>query len=173
MENKRYRLLGADGRTYESETRGKFGGHSRTRVYGTETCSSALRALAKRYRVFFAAGYRRAPRVCATSISSGSAQETTASPCENGCAVVNRGATAQLPFLLHVAVEPRVVTSRSLPDESRTTHHRKKRATGTAPWRARCTHVRRSCRRDTGGSGPGSRVNHHPRWGRSRRPGTA
>lgn len=65
---KRYRLLGADGCTYESDTPGLMGGNRRLRIYGRLTCPSALAALARgyaRHRVFIAdeataisAGYR-------------------------------------------------------------------------------------------------------------------
>jgi len=52
-------LFGADGRTYESPTKGLFGGHARTKIYGRLDCPSALRAIKRaqtyqRYRVFFA-----------------------------------------------------------------------------------------------------------------------
>jgi methylphosphotriester-DNA--protein-cysteine methyltransferase len=64
-----YTLLGADGRPYESEAPGTFGGHRRSRIYGRLDCPSALRVIARggyvRHRVFFAdeatavaAGYR-------------------------------------------------------------------------------------------------------------------
>lgn len=64
-----YRLLGADGRTVESDVQGTLGGNSRNHVYGRLDCKVALAALPKgiyqRYRVFFAdqatavaAGYR-------------------------------------------------------------------------------------------------------------------
>jgi hypothetical protein len=64
-----YTLLGANGRPYVSPTRGTFGGHRRTKLYGRLDCVSARRALdAGGYatdRVFFAdeptavaAGYR-------------------------------------------------------------------------------------------------------------------
>jgi methylphosphotriester-DNA--protein-cysteine methyltransferase len=70
-----YTLLGADGRPYESDVRGKWGGHRRTRVYGRLDCPSALRAIARggyvRHRVFFAdeataiaAGYRPCAVCC-------------------------------------------------------------------------------------------------------------
>jgi methylphosphotriester-DNA--protein-cysteine methyltransferase len=62
-------LIGADGRPFQSEVRGAFGGHRRSRIYGRLDCPSALRALARggyaRWRVFFldepaavGAGYR-------------------------------------------------------------------------------------------------------------------
>jgi methylphosphotriester-DNA--protein-cysteine methyltransferase len=64
-----WRLIGADGRAYDSDRPGTLGGHRRSRIYGRLDCRSALRALAKglyrRHRVFFAdetaalaAGYR-------------------------------------------------------------------------------------------------------------------
>ena len=64
-----YRLVGPDGLTYDSPTRGTLGGHRKTRVYGRLDCPGALRALARgpyaKHRVFFAdepsaiaAGYR-------------------------------------------------------------------------------------------------------------------
>jgi hypothetical protein len=53
-----YTLLGADGRPYDSPTRGTLGGHRRSRLYGRLDCPSALRAIARggyvRHRVFFA-----------------------------------------------------------------------------------------------------------------------
>lgn len=63
-----YRLLGADGESFLSETPGRFGGNRRLKIYGRLDCPSARRALARGYakrRVFFAdeataiaAGYR-------------------------------------------------------------------------------------------------------------------
>lgn len=64
-----YRLLGADGKTYESTTPGLLGGHRKLKIYGRLDCPSALRYIAKgqyvKYRVFFkdeetaiAAGFR-------------------------------------------------------------------------------------------------------------------
>lgn len=65
---KRYRLLGPDGRTYESATPGTLGGNFKAKIYGRLDCSSAIKALPRGYsqhRVFFAdevaavaAGYR-------------------------------------------------------------------------------------------------------------------
>jgi len=67
---KLFRLIGADGAVYSSETKGTFGGHRKTRVYGALDCKAASRAIAKgvqyeKARVFFAneadaraAGYR-------------------------------------------------------------------------------------------------------------------
>ena len=68
---KTYKLLGADGKTYESETPGTLGGNSKLKIYGRLDCWSALSTI-KRFpgsyeksRVFFAdektalaAGYR-------------------------------------------------------------------------------------------------------------------
>jgi methylphosphotriester-DNA--protein-cysteine methyltransferase len=62
-------LKGPDGRDYDSNQPGAFGGHRRTRIYGQLDCPAALRAIARggyvRDRVFFlneeharAAGYR-------------------------------------------------------------------------------------------------------------------
>lgn len=69
MENKKYKLIGADGKQYLSDTPGTFGGHRKLKIYGRLDCPSALRYIAKgqyvKYRVFFAdeatavaAGYR-------------------------------------------------------------------------------------------------------------------
>jgi methylphosphotriester-DNA--protein-cysteine methyltransferase len=66
---KRWRLVGADGVSYESARPGTLGGHRRTRVYGQLDCAAARRAIARGgyrvNRVFFldeataiAAGYR-------------------------------------------------------------------------------------------------------------------
>lgn len=68
---KMYKLLGADGKEYLSETPGTFGGNSKQKIYGRLDCPSALSSI-KRFpgvyektRVFFAdektalaAGYR-------------------------------------------------------------------------------------------------------------------
>jgi hypothetical protein len=64
-----WRLVGPDGRHYQSDRPGTIGGHRRSRVYGRLDCPSALRAIARggyvAHRVFFAderaaiaAGYR-------------------------------------------------------------------------------------------------------------------
>ena len=66
---KTYKLIGADGRPYESLVPGTLGGHRRTKVYGRLDCPVARRWIATgkpmRHRVFFAdeataiaAGYR-------------------------------------------------------------------------------------------------------------------
>ena len=68
---KTYKLLGADGKIYESKTPGEYGGNGKLKVYGRLDCPTALSAI-KRFpgsyeksRVFFAdektalaAGYR-------------------------------------------------------------------------------------------------------------------
>jgi methylphosphotriester-DNA--protein-cysteine methyltransferase len=62
-------LIGPDGRSRQSRTKGLFGGHRRTHIYGRLDCRAALRAIARggyvQHRVFFrdaatarAAGYR-------------------------------------------------------------------------------------------------------------------
>lgn len=64
-----YKLLGADGKIYESTTPGQFGGHKKLKIYGRLDCPSALRFIEKgqyvKQRVFFkdeetaiAAGFR-------------------------------------------------------------------------------------------------------------------
>lgn len=57
---KMYKLLGADGKEYLSETPGTFGGNSKLKIYGRLDCPSALSTI-KRFpgsyeksRVFFA-----------------------------------------------------------------------------------------------------------------------
>ncbi len=66
---KTYALIGADGKPYQSATKGMLGGYKPKRIYGRFDCPSALRWIAKghyiKYRVFFAdegtaiaAGYR-------------------------------------------------------------------------------------------------------------------
>jgi methylphosphotriester-DNA--protein-cysteine methyltransferase len=70
-----YTLLDGDGRPYESDMRGQWGGHRGTKIYGRLDCPSALRAIARggyvRQRVFFAdeataiaAGYRPCATCC-------------------------------------------------------------------------------------------------------------
>jgi hypothetical protein len=70
-----YTLIGADGRPFESETKGSWGGHRGSRIYGRMDCPAALRAIANggytRHRVFFAdeatavaAGYRPCGACC-------------------------------------------------------------------------------------------------------------
>jgi hypothetical protein len=55
---KYYLLLGADGHSYDSPTRGKFGGHRRGKLYGRLDCPAARRAIDAggyvKHRVFFA-----------------------------------------------------------------------------------------------------------------------
>lgn len=68
-ENKKYHLIGTDGKSYDSDEPGTLGGHRKLKIYGRLDCPSALRYIAKgqyvQYRVFFkdeetaiAAGYR-------------------------------------------------------------------------------------------------------------------
>jgi hypothetical protein len=68
-----YRLVGADGVEYASETPGALGGHRRNKIYGRLDCAGAARWIAKghyvKHRVFFAdeatavaAGYRPCAR---------------------------------------------------------------------------------------------------------------
>jgi methylphosphotriester-DNA--protein-cysteine methyltransferase len=73
--DKTYTLLGADGKPYQSASKGRWGGHRRTKIYGRLDCPSALRAIEHggytRHRVFFAdeetaisAGYRPCATCC-------------------------------------------------------------------------------------------------------------
>ena len=68
---KTYKLLGADGKIYESETPGTLGGNSKAKIYGRLDCGTALYTIKQfpgsyeKSRVFFAdektalaAGYR-------------------------------------------------------------------------------------------------------------------
>ena len=68
---KLYKLLGADGKIYESETPGTLGGNGKLKIYGRLDCPSALSTIRRfpgsyeKSRVFFAdektaleAGYR-------------------------------------------------------------------------------------------------------------------
>jgi methylphosphotriester-DNA--protein-cysteine methyltransferase len=66
---RQYTLIGADGRPYQSDTPGTYGGYRPRKIYGRLDCPSALRAIANggyvKHRVFFAneetavaAGYR-------------------------------------------------------------------------------------------------------------------
>lgn len=56
--DKTFTLLGADGKFYQSPTKGELGGHKRNKVYGTLDCQGAQRWIAKghyiKQRVFFA-----------------------------------------------------------------------------------------------------------------------
>ncbi|HET8523233.1 MAG TPA: alpha-ketoglutarate-dependent dioxygenase AlkB [Thermomicrobiales bacterium] len=69
MRQRTWTLIGTDGRPYQSDRPGTFGGHRKTRLYGRLDCPGALRAIARggyvSNRVFFldeataiAAGYR-------------------------------------------------------------------------------------------------------------------
>ena len=68
-QTKKYKLLDANGKIYESEEKGQLGGHKKLKIYGKLDCKSAARYIAKGqyvdHRVFFkdeetakAAGYR-------------------------------------------------------------------------------------------------------------------
>ncbi|GHO84356.1 Ada metal-binding domain-containing protein [Dictyobacter formicarum] len=70
---KMYTLIGTDGKPYQSEQKGTFGGYRPGRIYGRFDCPSANNAIAKgqyvQHRVFFAdeltaitAGYRPCAR---------------------------------------------------------------------------------------------------------------
>lgn len=72
---KTYTLIGADGRRCQSPTKGQWGGHRGTKIYGRLDCPAALRAIARgsyvKHRVFFAdeaiaiaAGYRPCETCC-------------------------------------------------------------------------------------------------------------
>ncbi|HYZ56838.1 MAG TPA: Ada metal-binding domain-containing protein [Streptosporangiaceae bacterium] len=77
-----YTLLGADRKPYQSPSKGQWGGHRGTRIYGRLDCPAALRAIARggymRYRVFFAdeataiaAGYRPCGTCCPGRVARG------------------------------------------------------------------------------------------------------
>ena len=57
---KMYKLLGADGKIYESETPGEFGVNGKLKVYGRLDCGTALASMKRfpgeyqKHRVFFA-----------------------------------------------------------------------------------------------------------------------
>jgi hypothetical protein len=55
---KTYRLCDADGKVYQSSTKGALGGHRKDKIYGTLNCKGAARWIAKGHyvneRVFFA-----------------------------------------------------------------------------------------------------------------------
>ncbi len=58
MKGKSYTLIGADGKPYQSKTKGTLGGHRKDKIYGTLDCAGAARWIAKghyvKQRVFFA-----------------------------------------------------------------------------------------------------------------------
>ena len=58
MESKIYTLIGADGKPYQSSTKGTLGGHKRDKIYGTLDCAGAKMWIEKghyvKQRVFFA-----------------------------------------------------------------------------------------------------------------------
>ena len=45
MAHKTYKLLGADGQFYESDTPGQYGGNGKAKIYGRLDCPSALSAI--------------------------------------------------------------------------------------------------------------------------------
>lgn len=57
---KMYKLMGADGEIYESETKGALGGNGDLKIYGKLDCGTALASMKKypgvyqQHRVFFA-----------------------------------------------------------------------------------------------------------------------
>ena len=57
---KMYKLFGADGKIYESETPGEYGGNGRDKIYGRLDCGMALLSMRRfpgeyqKHRVFFA-----------------------------------------------------------------------------------------------------------------------
>ena len=70
-----YTLTGVDGRPYQSPTKGLWGGHRGTKIYGRLDCPAALRAIGRggyvKHRVFFAdettavaAGFRPCGTCC-------------------------------------------------------------------------------------------------------------
>ncbi|MFB7496496.1 Ada metal-binding domain-containing protein [Streptomyces sp. NPDC056161] len=70
-----YTLVGADGRSYRSAVKGRWGGHRGSKIYGRLDCPSALRVIARggyvKHRVFFAdeatavaAGFRPCGACC-------------------------------------------------------------------------------------------------------------
>ena len=73
MENRTYTLVGADGKFYQSPSKGTFGGHRKDKIYGKLDCAGAKMWIEKGYyvkeRVFFvdeqaaiAAGFRPCSR---------------------------------------------------------------------------------------------------------------
>ena len=58
MPSKTYRLIAADGTTYESSDLGVLGGHKKSKIYGTLDCPGALRWISRghyvKWRIFFA-----------------------------------------------------------------------------------------------------------------------
>jgi hypothetical protein len=72
-EHKPYTLIGADGKPYQSLTKGSLGGYRKDKIYGRLDCPNAARWIAKGHyvkeRIFFAdeataiaAGYRPCSR---------------------------------------------------------------------------------------------------------------
>jgi len=72
---KNYTLISTDGHPYTATTKGRWGGHRRSRIYGRLDCPAALRTIERggyvTHRVFFAdeataiaAGYRPCAVCC-------------------------------------------------------------------------------------------------------------
>lgn len=87
MTTKTFTLLGADGKAYQSETKGTLGGYKPSKIYGRLDCPSALRHIAEghyvKHRVFFAdeqtaiaAGYRPCSRCMPEQYKAWKAQQT-------------------------------------------------------------------------------------------------
>jgi len=57
MAHQRWKLVGPDGSSFESDLPGTLGGHRRSRIYGRLDCPAALMAIARggyvAHRVFF------------------------------------------------------------------------------------------------------------------------
>ena len=57
MSTKTFTLIGANGKPYSSASRGTFGGHRDSKLYGRLACRAALQAIARggyvKHRVFF------------------------------------------------------------------------------------------------------------------------
>lgn len=86
MTTKTFTLLGADGKAYQSETKGTLGGYKPSKIYGRLDCPSALRHIAQghyvKHRVFFAdeetaiaAGYRPCSRCLPAEYKAWKAQQ--------------------------------------------------------------------------------------------------
>lgn len=64
--SKKYKLIGKDGKPYLSDTKGTFGGHKVSKIYGRLDCPSANRYIAKgkyvKHRVFLQTKKRLLPQ---------------------------------------------------------------------------------------------------------------
>lgn len=90
MAVRTWRLIGPDGRAFDSGTPGSLGGHRGTRIYGRLDCATARRAIERggyvAHRVFFAdeatavaAGYRPCARCLPDAYRAWKAARPTAS----------------------------------------------------------------------------------------------